>query len=708
MNFFNILTLFGGLAMFLYGMRLMGDGLKESSSGALKSIMEKVTQNFFKAFLLGVGVTALIQSSTATIVITSGLVAAGIISLRQSLGIVIGANVGTTVTGQIIRLLDINSDSAGWLQLFRPSTLAPVALIIGIVLIMGFSFNNSKSIGHIAIGFGILFSGLLNMTSAVDTLSETGMFDRLFTHLGSNPFLGYLTGAGVAFILQSSSATIGILQAFSAAGKLHFFEVYAVIVGVYLGDCVTTAIVCSIGAKAEAKRVGVVDILFNLCKSVTVLVVVNILKATGVLDPIWNMVVNSGSIANIHTIYNLGCAVLLIPTVPLLEKLSMRIVKDDDPEVKDNRYAELLEGLNPAFFNTPALALQGCYSVLKTMFVASRTNIQKAMGILDTYNEQMWKDIQEDESGIDMLADKLSNYLVQLSPHISTEPHVSILDQYYKLVTEFERLGDHAMNIGEAAYNMKESGISFSHKAQSELVVMDDLIENILSYTETAFEKRDIVAAKHIEPLEEVVDDMVEELRNRHLDRLRNGKCSIDVGVVFMNLLVDIERISDVCSNVGMSVVARVEPGLMGGSHDYISSLHAGDDHIFNNEYKVAHMEYFAKLDEASAKRKKPDGEETDIRPDKKAKQIETDIKTDKKVKQAETAKADKQTKSSQETRPDKQSKPSQTSKSDKQSKNTKTDKNDKSGKQNKNVKSDKSGKGSKSSKSGKNPKSGK
>ena len=707
MNFFNVLTLFGGLAMFLYGMRLMGDGLKESSSGALKSIMEKVTQNFFKAFLLGVGVTALIQSSTATIVITSGLVAAGIISLRQSLGIVIGANVGTTVTGQIIRLLDINSDSAGWLQLFRPSTLAPVALIIGIVLIMGFSFNNSKSIGHIAIGFGILFSGLLNMTSAVDTLSETGMFDRLFTHLGSNPFLGYLTGAGVAFILQSSSATIGILQAFSAAGKLHFFEVYAVIVGVYLGDCVTTAIVCSIGAKAEAKRVGVVDILFNLCKSVTVLVVVNILKATGILDPIWNMVVNSGSIANIHSIYNLGCAVLLIPTVPLLEKMSMKIVKGDS-EVKDSRYAELLEGLNPAFFNTPALALQGCYSVLKTMFVASRTNIQKAMGILDTYNEQMWKDIQEDESGIDMLADKLSNYLVQLSPHISSEPHVSILDQYYKLVTEFERLGDHAMNIGEAAYNMKESGISFSHKAQSELVVMDDLIENILSYTETAFEKRDIVAAKHIEPLEEVVDDMVEELRNRHLERLRNGKCSIDVGVVFMNLLVDIERISDVCSNVGMSVVARLEPGLMGGSHDYISSLHAGDDQIFNNEYRVAHMDYFAKLDEVSVKRRKPDAEEADIRSDKKTKQIEADVRSDKKVKQAEVSKADKQTKASLDIKSDKQSKASQTAKSDKQSKNAKPDKSDKSGKQTKNAKSDKSGKGAKSAKTGKNSKSGK
>ena len=244
MSIFDILTLFGGLAMFLYGMRLMGDGLKESSSGTLKKAMESVTNNPVKAFLLGLAVTAIIQSSTATIVITSGLVAAGIITLRQSLGIIIGANVGTTVTGQIIRLLDVDASSGSILQFFKPSTLAPIALIIGIVLIMAGRFKNAKVIGNIAIGFGILFSGLLNMTNAVDALGETGIFESLFSQLGSNPLLGYLTGATVAFILQSSSATIGILQAFSASGQLVFNEVYAVIVGVYLGDCVTTAIVC--------------------------------------------------------------------------------------------------------------------------------------------------------------------------------------------------------------------------------------------------------------------------------------------------------------------------------------------------------------------------------------------------------------------------------------------------------------------------------
>ncbi len=246
--------------MFLYGMRMMGDGLKSSSSGTLKKAMEKVTNTPVKAFLLGLVMTAIIQSSTATIVITSGLVGAGIISLHNSLGIIIGANVGTTVTGQIIRLLDLNSSGTSFLQFFKPSTLAPLALIIGIIIIMGLKFKGSDKIGQIIIGFGILFSGLMNMTDAVSTLTESGIIEQLFSKLGANPFIGYTIGAGVAFVLQSSSASIGILQAFSTSGQLTFGAIYAVLVGIYLGDCVTTAIVCNIGAKPDAKRVGIVNI----------------------------------------------------------------------------------------------------------------------------------------------------------------------------------------------------------------------------------------------------------------------------------------------------------------------------------------------------------------------------------------------------------------------------------------------------------------
>ncbi len=583
--------------MFLYGMRLMGDGLKESSSGALKVAMEHVTNNAFKSFLLGFLVTAVIQSSTATIVITSGLVAAGIISLRQSLGIIIGANVGTTVTGQIIRLLDIDSSSTGWLQIFKPSTLAPVALIIGIVIIMGFKFRNAKTIGNIAIGFGILFSGLLNMTGAVDSLAEKGVFDSLFNNLSSNPFIGYLVGSVVSFILQSSSATIGILQAFSASGQLAFNAIYAVIVGVYLGDCVTTAIVCSIGAKADAKRVGLINILFNLGKTLLVLLSVAILRLMGVLsDSFWNMTVNSGIIADTNTIFNLGSALILSPTLKIYENLSRKIIKDDP--VSEDKYRDKIEALSPTFFSTPALALNSCYDLLLTMFYASRANIERAFTLIPHYDEKVVQEIEEEETAIDRLQDKLSEYLAELSVHLTAEDHIAILNQYYKVVTEFERLSDHAVNISESATDLYSQGLHFSDQARAEITIMEDLIGRILDYTEQTFKKRDVEAAYSIEPLEEVVDDLVVTLKNNHLDRLKKGECSVAMGTDFIDILGDVERISDICSNVGFATVARVNPDVADKTHDYARFLHSGRDDAFNKEYRAAHEEYYKKLEE--------------------------------------------------------------------------------------------------------------
>lgn len=594
MSIFDVLTLFGGLAMFLYGMRLMGASLKEGSSGALKKALEGVTNNTFKAFLLGFLVTAVIQSSTATIVITSGLVAAGILSLKQSLGIIIGANVGTTVTGQIIRLIGMNDSSDSWLNIFKPSTLAPVALIIGIVLIMGFKFNRAKTIGNIAIGFGILFSGLLNMTSAVDTLTESGVFESLFSKLGSNPFIGYLIGATVAFILQSSSATIGILQAFSASGGLAFNAIYAVIVGVYLGDCVTTAIVCSIGAKAEQKRVGIVNILFNLGKSVLVLGVVAILRWMGVLDGIWNTIATPGSIANTNTIFNLACALLLFPLMSIFEKMSKKIVKDDP--VHEFKYQDKVEALSTAFFSTPALALRSCYDALLTMFYASRDNITRGLDMLTKYDAKTYEVVRQEEDNIDQLADRVSQYLVQLASHLTVDEHVEILNHYYKIVNEFERLGDHAKNIADTAAELHERQTPFSAIALAELDVVEDLINSILDFTEEAFKKRDADAAYKIEPLEEVVDDLVVVLRDNHMSRLANGKCNVVAGTDFMDLLGDIERISDICSNVGLATVTRVKPELGNKTHDYTYLLHSGNDAEFNREYEAAHKKYFDKI----------------------------------------------------------------------------------------------------------------
>ena len=597
MNIFSILSLLGGLAMFLYGMRLMGNSLKEGSSGALKKYLAMLTDRPYKAFLLGLLTTAVIQSSTATIVITSGLVGAGIISLHQSLGIVVGANVGTTVTGQIIRLLDIGDGGTSWLQLFKPSTLAPVALIIGIVLIMFVNFKNSDRIGNVLIGFGILFSGLLNMTDAVSVLSDTGVFEQVFSSLGANPVLGYAAGAGVAFILQSSSATIGILQAFSTSGQLTFNGIYAVLLGVYLGDCVTTAIVCSIGATAEAKRVGIVNILFNFCKTITVFIAVTVLHRMGVLDGIWFTTVDSGVIANTNTIFNLGCAIVLFPMIGLYEKASYRIVKDDPAESGRREEEKIyLEKLNPVFYDTPALAFGSCYDILLGIFNKACESLNRAFDMVNRYDAETFEALMQTEDFVDEITDSTARYLANLSPHISAPEHIAILNNYIQVVSEFERLADHAVNIAEMTKDLSEKEVSFSESAMEELAVVRKLLDRILEYTRLAFEKRDLAAARHIEPLEEVVDDITADLKENHMERLRLGTCTVNAGAAFLNLLTDIERISDVCSNVGVGIVSRSNPEMNNRVHEYISVLHSGRDERFNKEYEAAHKEFFDML----------------------------------------------------------------------------------------------------------------
>ncbi len=596
MSIFDILSLLGGLAMFLYGMRLMGDSLKENSSGTLKSAMEKVTNNPVKAFLMGLMVTALIQSSTATIVITSGLVAAGILTLRQSLGIIVGANVGTTVTGQIIRLLDLDTDSGAtsWLRFLQPSTLAPIALILGVGFIMFGKFKKARSAANIAIGFGILFSGLLNMTSAVNNIKESGMVEELFTGLGANPFLGYVTGAGVAFVLQSSSATVGILQAFSSTGLLTWSSIYAVIVGIYLGDCVTTAIVCSIGAKTDAKRVGIVNILYNLCKSVVVLIGVFAAYQAGWLDGLWNKTVNSGIIADTNTIFNLGCALLLMPMLGLFEKISKKIVKDD--EVKRGKYADKLDALNPVFFSTPALALRSCYDVLMTMFDASRVNIENSYLQLTKYDDEVMADILDEEDEIDNMTDKVSRYMVELLPHLQSDEHIVILNQYYKVTGEFERLGDHAVNIGELAQQMHESRTIFSDEAKREMEVLYELIDSILNQTERAFAKRDEEATELIEPMVRVAGEFIAQMKHNHFERMSSGMCNILADAVYTNMLMECKRIADACSNVGVAIMVRIRPQLADHEHMYFEGLQKGVNKSYNKAFNQAHKYYFGKL----------------------------------------------------------------------------------------------------------------
>ena len=594
MNFFDVLSLLGGLAMFLYGMRLMGDSLKENSSGTLKKVMEKVTDNALKAFVLGIAVTALIQSSTATIVITSGLVGAGILSLRQSLGIIVGANVGTTVTGQIIRLLDLNASETSVLRFFQPSTLAPIALIIGILLIMTGILKNSRSIGNIAIGFGILFSGLLNMTSAVNVLQKSGIVEQIFSGLGDNPFLGYLSGAGVAFVLQSSSAAVGILQAFSAGGLLTFKAIYTVIVGIYLGDCVTTAIVIYIGANRASKRVAIVNILYNLGKSILVLVVITIIHKIGLLNGLWDSTVNSGMIANTNTIFNLVCAICLLPMIRVFEKMSDRIVRQKKEE-KDP-HGELIKGLNPVFFATPAIALQSCYDVLQKMLHLSRDNIGRAQKQLEEYNTSRLEEIAAEEMQIDRLTDNLSRYLVELLPHLQSEDHISMLNQYYKLSTEFERLGDQAVNIADIAAKLSENNTSFSETFKKEITVLQELIRDILNDAEKAFTEQSEKAASVIEPKVHVVTDLINEMTQNHFSRMSAGECSMLADAVFSNLMAEYKRIAGTCSNTGMAVLVSIHPELASREHLFLETL----DKNGNAEYKAVleqtHKKYFDQL----------------------------------------------------------------------------------------------------------------
>ena len=594
MDIFHVISLLGGLAMFLYGMRLMGDSLKENSSGTLKRVMGKVTDNAFKAFLLGVAVTALIQSSTATIVITAGLVSAGILTLRQSLGILVGANLGTTVTGQIIRLLDIDASGTSFLRFLQPSTLAPIALIIGIILIMGSFFKNARSVGNIAIGFGILFSGLLNMTGAVNSLTESGVFERLFASLGDNPLLGYLTGAAVAFVLQSSSAAVGILQAFSATGMLAFKSIYAVIVGIYLGDCVTTAIVCWIGTKADARRVGIVNILYNLGKSVLVLAAITVVHSLGLLDGLWDRTANSGMIANTNSIFNLACALLLLPTLRFLERLSYKLVRD--VPVKESKFKSVTDALNPVFYDTPALAFQSCYNLLLSVFAASRTNIEKSFRLLNKYDPALHREILADEDEIDRLSDQVNNYMVGFLPHLQNQSHVAMVDQYYRVTSEFERLGDHGVNIAEHAATLHKNNTVLSAAALSELAVVESAIMNILDESEHTFHRRDEEAARRIEPLVQVIKELTAVLKKNHLKRMSTGECNVYANATYTDLLIEFQRIGDVCSNVGIATIIRLHPELADHEHVYFDRLHAGGDETFDAAYERAHQRYFALL----------------------------------------------------------------------------------------------------------------
>ncbi len=589
----TIIKLLGGLAMFLYGMELMGDGLKQGSGNALKNILGKLTGNVITGLITGTLVTAIIQSSTATIVLTVGLIGAGILNLRQAVSIVMGANIGTTVTAWIVTLMDIEA-SGGILAIFKPDTLAPIALILGIILFMFIKSKSSKSASLIALGFGILFTGLMLMTDAVEPLSESDTFVNVLGYFSDMPLLGILTGLVLTVIVQSSSAMVGILQAMSATGAMDFNLIYPLIMGINLGTCVTTAMVCSIGSSKDAKRTGVVHIVFNTIGTILFMIVMTIIKSAGGFPNLWDSVADSVSIASFQTVFNLVTAVVLVPFAGMLVKLSCIIVKDDP--VKEDKYPELA-ALDPKLMHSPTVALGVLRSAIITMAKAAKDNVSMSLEQFEGYDAKRCQEINEYEDRLDQFADHSSNFLIELSHHVETERDSREINLLMQCIPNIERVGDYATNFDEMALKMHEGELQFSEGAKKEFAIIGASVLEILRLTIEALESDSERTARRIEPLEEVIDDMVLMLRTRHTDRLRQGKCAIGAGLVYMDALTHLERAADQCSNIALLLLGKNDDKIMNNYHSYLTELHSSGDQSYMAELRNRKEQYLVPLE---------------------------------------------------------------------------------------------------------------
>ena len=590
-----IIQLLGGLAMFLYGIELMGDGLKNSSGAVLKRVLEKVTGNVVMGVLTGALVTAVIQSSTATIVLTVALIGAGVLNLKQAVSIVMGANIGTTITAQIIRLGSIESDGSFLLWLFDTDTLAPIALVAGIVLIMFIKSKSSKTIGDICIGFGILFVGLNLMTDGVKPLIGTDAFMAFVEFLG-NPFFGIVFGLILTVIVQSSSATVGMLQTVASVpgSGITFAMAYPVIMGINLGTCVTTAMVCSIGSSKDAKRTGVVHIAFNTIGTILFLVVMLIMQKLSVFGAqYWIREVDSGVIANFQTIFNLLTAIILIPFADWLVKLSVMVVKEE--KEKGHSFPELYT-LDEHLYISPAVAVAEATKAVAAMGNLARINFERGCKILNKYDPVMVREIDHVEDNLDKFADRADHFIIGLSKAVETEVDDRQLDMLMQAVPGFERIGDYATNMVELADRLQAESTSFSDSAKRELSIICGAVNEILEITVNAFTTGDNEKAKAIEPLEETIDDMVMILRDRHTKRLKNGACSISSGLVFMEALTYLERAADQCSSIAVMMLARNNEAILLNHYDYLREIHAGNDVAYLAERERRREQYIKPL----------------------------------------------------------------------------------------------------------------
>ncbi len=586
--------LLGGLAMFLYGMEIMGDGLKQSSGTVLKNVLGKLTHNVILGLLTGTLVTAVIQSSTATIVLTVGLLGAGILNLKQAVSIVLGANIGTTVTAQIIRLMDIDSSGNLILALFKPDTLAPIALILGIVLVMFVKKETSKNVGTIALGFGVLFTGLMSMTDAVEPLAESPAFVDILSYFSNMPLLGIVTGLVLTVIVQSSSAMVGILQALSSTGVITFELVYPIIMGINLGTCVTTAAVCSIGSSKDAKRTGIVHIVFNCIGTVLFMIGMTVLRELGFMENLWESIVDSGVIANFQTLFNLITAIVLLPFTGMLVKLACIFVKNDEEKVEE--YPELAV-LDKNLMIAPKLALNEVNKFAANMAQLAKENMYLSLQQYEKYEEKRSEKVEANENRLDCFTDSADTYLIELSKNIEIESDNRWRNMLMQCIRDIERIGDYATNFDEMAKKMYDNEYSFSESAQKEINILGDAVQEILRLTADALEKDSEYVARRIEPLEEVIDDMVLLLKNRHTNRLCEGICSINSGLIFMDMLTYFERTADQCSSIAMLMLGKNNEEIMKNHHLYLQELHASTDQNYLAEQANRREQYMVQLD---------------------------------------------------------------------------------------------------------------
>jgi phosphate:Na+ symporter len=597
--FYNVIAFLGGLAMFLYGMRVMGDGLKSSSGTAMRDALAKVTNRPVMGFILGMLVACIIQSSTATIVITVGLVGAGFLTFHQSIGIVLGANVGTAITAQIIRLMDVSSGMDSPLYFFKADNLAPLALIIGIVLIMFVGTTKSRNAGSIACGFGILFMGLIYMSNVVSQFGES--LSGLLTAFANNYPLGFLAGVLVTCVVQSSSAVIGIIQSIASSIGVTFNSVFAVIIGVNIGDCLTTYLVSRIGAKPNQRRTAMVHVIYNIFAAVLVILLVFIGRTSGLIsDSIWTMPLNSGGVANIHGLFRLIPAIVLLPLNRVFENIALTIIKDEPVEAEDRSAIAALDALDERLVASPAIALAQVERVVLEMSEIAAHNFDACVHQIYDFDPKRDQRIQERERLLDSMTDAANKYIVSISPHVSNDRDTRQQNALLKALICYERIGDLAVNITEEAAAMRDTGKQFSANAMAELRIAFDAIYEILNMTTTAYRTKNYQLAAQVEPLEEVIDDLIEDMNARHVYRMVNQLCDAVNGIYYQAILTNIEHISDKCSDIAVYILEGSNKDIFGNEHSYVHDLHHSNDADYMASYQRNYDKYFNALGKVS------------------------------------------------------------------------------------------------------------